>query len=307
MQHTITVIGGSGFVGRYVVQALARAGHRVQVICRDIVAAEFLKSYGEVGQIALRYGDITKPDTFEGALEGSYAVINLVGILHQQGTQRFGSIHMHGAKLLAEHAKKEGVTRFIHCSALGVDHALSSSYAKSKMNGERAVMQAFAQATILRPSLIIGAEDNFFQRFARMALISPVLPLLMGGKTRFQPVYVGDVVKAVMHCLNHPETAGKTYELGGPEIYSFKALLQMLKEITKRKFCFLPLPYWFAWVKAFFFELLPITPPFTRDQLRLLKHDNITAGDAAGFRELNITPTSIRAVLPKLLARYVKQ
>lgn len=306
MQKIITVVGGSGFIGRHLVQALCREGYMVRVICRDTIEAGFVKTFGQVGQVVLQHGDITKPETLAGAFAGSYGVVNLVGILFQSGRQKFKAVQTDGARRVAEEAKKAGAERFIQISAIGADRASDSVYAASKLAGEQAVRDAFPGATILRPSLVVGPEDGFFQRFARMASIFGALPLIGGGKTRFQPVYVLDVVNAILASLTRSDAPGTIYELGGTETYSFKDLLEMIGKMTNRHICLIPAPRILAMTKAFFFELLPITPPITRDQVRLLKYDNVVAADAKGFAALGIRPVPITSVLPHLLARFVK-
>ena len=202
-QPLITVIGGSGFVGRYIVRQLCQKGYRVRVICRNPSKAEHLKPSGNIGQIAIERADVTKPETLEGKLDGSHAVIYLPGLLYQSGRQRFKRVHVDGARRAAAEAATAGAERFIFVSALAVDNA-KSNYAKTKIAGEDAVREAFPNATVLRPSLVIGAEDGFFQRFARMNMVAPALPLIAGGKTRFQPVYVEDVAQAAVNAIACP-------------------------------------------------------------------------------------------------------
>jgi uncharacterized protein YbjT (DUF2867 family) len=300
----ITVFGGSGFVGQYVVRELARAGYRLRLIERDIHNAAALKTQGEVGQIAVLHGDITKPDSYAHALQGAYGVVNLVGILFEKGSQTFDALHHHAAKTLAEHAAKAGVTRLLHMSALGVDKASTSAYARTKLAGEKAVFAAFPTATIIRPSVIFGAEDNFYNQFACMSRFLPFLPLIGGGKTRFQPVYVGDVAEAFAVALADDHTAGRTYELGGAEILTFKQILDSIRKITYRNPTLLPIPSGMAKVGGFFAEFLP-RPLLTRDQVELLKYDNVVTAD--GFAELGITPKAPSDIVPTYLARFAKE
>lgn len=306
MQKIITVVGGSGFIGRHLVQALCREGYMVRVICRDTVEGAYVKTCGQVGQVVLQHGDITKPQTLAGAFAGSYGVVNLVGILQQSGRQKFKTVQADGARHVAEAAKAAGAERFVQISAIGADRAHDSQYASSKLAGEQAVRAVYPNAVILRPSLVVGPEDGFFQRFGRMAMNIGVLPLIGSGTTRFQPLYVLDVVEAILASLTRNDVQGQTYELGGPDVFTLKDLLSLIGKTTTRCVCVIRIPSCIASFKAFFLELLPIRAPFTRDQVRLLKYDNVVAEDAKGFRALNINPVAITSVLPTLLARFMK-
>ncbi len=302
----ITIVGGSGFLGRYVIKELAKAGYRLRVISRNPDAALHLKTAGDPGQIVLVSGNIARPETLAGKLAGSYAVVNLVGILFETGAQTFDAIQARGAENLAKMARADGVQRFIQLSALGVDKAIGSHYARTKLMGEKAVIAAFPTATILRPSVIFGAEDNFFNQFAA----APIIPIIGGGETRFQPVYADDVAKAVAHAIARPETAGQTYELGGSAVYSFKSLMDFVQRAIDKKKLLLPLSFGMAALMAFTFELaftlIPLIrrPLLTRDQVRLLRQDNVVSAGAKTFAELGITPTSIKDVVPQYLARF---
>lgn len=302
----ITIVGGSGFLGRYVIRNLTKAGFRVRVLCRDTVAAEYLKTMGSVGQVVPQYADITQPETLVGKFDGSWAVINLVSILYESGRQKFNSINVDGARRVAEYAHAVGAARMIHISALGVDATGDTKYGSTKVAGEHAVRAAFPGATILRPGLLVGAEDNFFQRFARMGNLAPALPLVGGGKTLFQPTLVTDVATAVIHALNMPETVGKTYELGGPEILSFAAWMERLRAITNHKYKLVTLPTSIASLMGRISSLLPFPPMITADQVKLLQHDNVVSAGAAGYEQLGIAPASVTAALPGLLSRFVK-
>jgi NADH dehydrogenase len=299
----ITLVGGSGFIGRYCVKVLASAGYRVQVLCRNPNKASFLKTAGDVGQISVEYADLAKPETLQEKLNHSYAVVNLVGLLFECGKQKFTRIHAQGAEKLAQTAKDAGVEKFIQLSALGVDKASKSKYAKTKMLGEKAVRAAFSKATILRPSVVFGPEDDFFNRFASMASISPFLPLIGGGKTCFQPIYVMDVAHAVLKSIQNRDAQGKTHELAGPDIKSFKELLEYILEVTQQQSMLLPVPFVVAETMGMFAELLP-TPPLTRDQAKLLHYDNIVSGKLPGLAELGIVPTALEVEVPTYLARY---
>ncbi|MBI1275619.1 NAD-dependent epimerase/dehydratase family protein [bacterium] len=303
-ESRVTVLGGSGFVGRYVVRALAKAGALVHVICRDPQGALEIKTAGYVGQIVLDHGDITSDASVAKALEYSDAVVNLVGILHESGRQRFAGVQAQGAERVAQAAAKAGVKRLVHVSALGVDNVPSSAYARTKLAGERAVLAAYPKATILRPSVIFGPEDGFFNRFAGLSALLPVMPLI-GGKSLMQPVYVGDVAGAVVASLTRLDTDGKVYELGGPAAHSFKDILSWVMEQTGHKRPFLPIPFPVAAVMGAFAELLP-KPALTRDQVKLLKADNVLTGRHPGLAELGIEPNAFETIVPEYLERYRK-
>jgi len=302
----ITVIGGSGFLGRHLVKQLCQEGYRVRVICRDIVAAQFLKVSGDVGQVALLHADITQKDALKGKLDGSFAVVYLPGILYQSGRQKFNAIHRDAAAKAAAEAARIGAERFVMVSAMKAEKS-RAHYGKSKFAGEQAVKAAFPAATIMRPSLIIGPEDGFFQRFARMNLIAPGLPLIAGGRTKFQPIYVLDVAKAISAALREPASKGAIYELAGPKTYSFRELLNMMARITHRRVRFIYLPGFVAKFIGFFCELLPLPPQITRDQVRALSVDNVASDGALGLAALQVEPTAIEAVLPELLDRFIKR
>lgn len=302
-QKVITVVGGTGFVGRYVIRQLAKAGYRLRVISRNPDAALSLRTAGDVGQIALMPGNLSDPTSLEGKLRGSYAVVNLVGILFESGRQNFTHLHAQGAEALAKRAKAEGVSRFIHVSALGVDKAGGSQYARSKVLGEKAVLAAFPEASILRPSVIFGPEDNFFNQFADMSRLFPALPLIGGGNTRFQPVYVGDVAKAVEACLTRPDATGQTFELGGPHTFTFKEILQYILQQVGRQRRLVNIPFPIAGIVGKVSEICP-RPPLTRDQVTLLKSDNVVSPNAKTFAQLGIKPTAVDIIVPEYLTRY---
>lgn len=301
--HTVTIFGGSGFVGRYIVQNFADKGYLIRVAVRNPLAANYLKPLGEVGQITPVQASVLSSKEVERAILGAEIVINLVGILYEKGSQTFEKIHVEGAKNVAEKAKKLEVSTLLHMSALGADKDSSSRYASSKARGEEAVLKAFPTATLFRPSVIFGPEDTFFNRFAEMARLSPFLPLIGGGKTRFQPIYVGDVAECFLKAAFKKETQGKTYELGGPEIYSFKQLMEyLLKTIHRRRFL-LPLPFPLAKVMATFAQFLP-NPPLTPDQVELLKSDTVVSPKAHTAKELGIHLKAMEVLAPFYLARY---
>jgi len=297
------VLGGSGFIGRYVVKRLAARGEVIAVGCRNAEAAKFLKPLGDVGQIVPLNVGIGDEALLPAFLSGNDSLVNSVGILRETGAQTFELVHHTGPARLARFAREAGVERFVHISAIGADLRSFSAYARTKAAGEQAVRDAFPTVTILRPSVVFGPEDQFFNRFASMATISPVLPLIGGGKTRFQPVYVGDVADAVVKCLEDPATAGRVYELGGPKIYSFREVLELVQGEIRRKRRFVDLPFGLAAFQAKLMSILP-NPPLTPDQVELLKSDNIVSSGALTLASLGIAPTPAEVVLPTYLDRF---
>ena len=299
----VAVIGASGFIGRYIVQRLAARGSVIAAVVRNVDSAKFLSPMGDVGQIARLGANLLDEARLAAAIAGTDAVINLAGILSESGSQRFDAIHHRGPALLGTLATAEGVKRVVHVSALGADTAAPSAYARSKAAGEQALLAGFPDATILRPSVVFGPEDAFFNRFAALAQFLPALPLIGGGKTRFQPVYVGDVADAVMAALDDPATAGRTYELGGPRIYTFKALMAFILAETRRKRLLMPVPWTVARLQAALLQLLP-NPPLTLDQVRSLERDNVVSPGTRTLTDLGITPETVEAIVPSYLDRY---
>ncbi|HEX3973481.1 MAG TPA: complex I NDUFA9 subunit family protein [Stellaceae bacterium] len=299
----IAVFGASGFVGRYVVRDLARDGAVIAACARHAASAGFLRPMGDVGQIAPFSADLRDERALAAVVAGCDAVVNLVGILYESGKQRFDLAHHRGAGQLATLAKSAGVKRFVQISALSADPNSSASYARSKAAGEAAVRAAFPSATILRPSLVFGPEDNFFNRFAAMARVSPVLPLIGGGATKFQPVYVGDVAAAVSAALSRDDAEGKTYALAGPAIFSLRQLFEMILQVTARKRLLMSVPFGVASLEACVLEWLP-NPLLTRDQVRMLRHDSVATSGMPGLAELGITPTALELILPTYLDRF---
>ena len=299
----VTVFGGAGFLGRSVVNSLARQGAHVRVACRRPDEALRCKPMGDVGQVAPVAANIRDDASVAAAVDGADAVINLVGILYESGRQKFDAVHRDGAGRIARAAASAGVAQLVHVSAIGADSQAASDYARSKGDGEQAVKAAFDKAVILRPSILFGPDDEFFNRFAALARVSPVLPLIGGGRTRFQPAFISDVAEAVVSVLTKPDTAGRTYELGGPEVYSFRQLLELLLTVIDRKRLLIPVPFWAAMAKAFFLELYPV-PLLTRDQVRLLRRDNVVTEGVAGFADLGISPTAPEVILPTYLSRF---
>jgi uncharacterized protein YbjT (DUF2867 family) len=301
----VVVMGASGFVGRYAVRDLAKAGAVISVLGRHAVAAAYLRPMGDVGQIAAIDCDIRDEKRLRPLIAGADAVVNATGILFERGRQRFGAIHEEGPALLARLAAEAGARHFVHISALGADPDSPSLYARSKAKGEAAVRQAFPGAVILRPSLIFGPEDQFFNRFAALARFLPALPLIGGGQTRFQPVYVGDVAAAILAALENPATAGRTYDLAGPETYTLKSLFQLILKETGRRRWLMPVPFGLAAFHAALHDLLPLPNPLiTRDQVRMLRRDAVAEPGMPGLNELGIAPTALVLLLPTYLDRY---
>lgn len=299
----VTVFGASGFIGRNIVRELAQRGARVNAVCRDVEKAKFLKPMGVVGQVTPMRADVTDAAAIARAVNGASMVVNLVGILHPSGRNTFDAVQATAPGVIAKAAKDVGAEAMVHVSAIGADADSSSKYARSKAEGEQAVRAAFPEATILRPSVVFGANDSFFNKFASLALLSPVLPLIGGGTTRFQPVYVDNVADAVMAALETPAARSQTYELGGPEIYSFRELMEMVLKETNRKAKLVNLPFWAASIQAAFLELLP-SPMLTRDQVELLKSDNVVAADAKTLADLGVKATPVEVIVPTYLDKF---
>ena len=305
----VTVFGGSGFVGRHVVRALAKDGWRVRVAVRRPDLAGHLQPLGGVGQIVAVQANLRFPESVAQALRGAEAVVNLVGILSESGKQRFEAVQAKGPQVVAEAAKAAGVARVVQMSAIGADRASKAQYGQTKAAGEQAVLDVFPDAAILRPSIVFGPEDDFFNRFAAMARFSPALPLIGGGTTRFQPVFVGDVAQTVAQALRGELAAGAAYELGGPEVLTFKQILEYVLQVTNRSRLLLPLPFGLAKTQAKILQLLP-NAPLTVDQVTMLETDNVVSDEAraAGrtLEGLGITPAPIEAVVPSYLWRFRK-
>jgi len=324
-QPEITVFGGSGFLGRSLVKRLAETGFRVRVAVRDTEAASFLKVLGDTGQVVPWPANITRPDQVEAAVKGAEYVVNLVGILFKSKNQNFNNIHEIGASTIAECASLAGVKRLIHVTAIGADDDSPSEYGRSKAAGMKSVKSVFPNASFVRPSVIFGANDNFFNLFAGLTRLTFALPIFGcptipkikffpkgglisidfygEGGTKMQPVYVGDVADAIIRILSDPKTMGQTFDLGGPKVYSFKELMKLLLNITGRTRILVPIPFGFAKVISWFFELWP-SPLLTADQVNSLKRDNVVSGENPGFKELGISPKTPDAILPTYLHRF---
>ncbi|MBV9758716.1 MAG: complex I NDUFA9 subunit family protein [Alphaproteobacteria bacterium] len=297
-----TVFGGSGFIGRYVVKRLCQAGHVVRVAVRDTERALFLKPMGEVGQVVPLYCALGDEPTVARALAGAAFAVNLVGILAERRAGEFQRVHEAGAAAVARLAAAEDVRRLVHVSAIGADAASPSRYAASKAAGEAAVRGAFTSATILRPSVVFGPEDQFFNRFGRMAELSPIMPVIAGA-TRFQPVYVGDVADAVIAGLERPDAAGAIFELGGPRVLTMREVIAYVLAETRRRRPMIAVPSGIARFQAAVLERLP-GQLLTRDQLLMLERDNVASPGMPGLPELGLTPTPHELVVPSYLRRF---
>ncbi|MFO0156932.1 MAG: complex I NDUFA9 subunit family protein [Alphaproteobacteria bacterium] len=298
----VTVFGGGGFIGRHIVQRLAAAGHSIRIAGRDTERAARLCTMGGVGQITPVAASITDEASSARAVAGADIVINLVGILFESRAGDFQRIQAEGAGRVARLAAAAGAKQFLHLSAIGADAASPSLYAQTKAAGEAAVLAAFPSAIILRPSVVFGPDDQFFNRFAGLAALLPFMPVV-AGETRFQPVYVGDVADAAMAALADPAASGKVFELGGPRVMSMRQVLRYILDVTGRRRPMIALPEGFVRLQARLGELLP-TPPLTRDQLILLGKDNVVSPNALGFQALGIEPKAVEAIVPSYLSRF---
>jgi uncharacterized protein YbjT (DUF2867 family) len=306
MQGLVTVFGGTGFIGRQVVRALAKKGLRVRAAARQPGRGYRLRMLGDVGQVEVVQANIRDKASIARAVEGAEAVINLVGIMRETGRNRFLAVHGMGARNVAEAALAAGAKRFVQMSAIGADADSASKYARTKAEGEAAVREVFPDAVIVRPSIVFGPEDDFFNRFGQMAALSPALPLIGGGHTKFQPIYVGDLAAAIAQAAVSNSFAGQTVELGGPAVYDFKSLMAFVCTETGRKRILLPLPFPIAGLMGMAGDLagIFIAPPITSDQVELLRSDNVASGE--GLAAFGITPKSIEAIVPAYLYRYRK-
>jgi uncharacterized protein YbjT (DUF2867 family) len=304
----ITVFGGSGFLGRHLVRALARRHYRIRVAVRRPDLAGFLQPLGRVGQIHAVQANVRHAGSVEAAVRDADAVINLVGILYERGRQRFDTVQAYGAEQVALAAANHGA-RMIQVSAIGADEHSPSGYARAKAEGEKAVFAGKPDATIFRPSIMFGPEDDFFNKFAAMARIMPALPLIGGGMTKFQPVFVGDVAEAIARAVEGKTKDGTVYELGGPEVRTFKELMQYVLDVTERSRLLIRLPFALAKFQATFLQLLP-KPLLTPDQVELLKTDNIVSAvaEAEGrtLSGLGIEPVAMESIVPSYLWRFRK-
>lgn len=315
MQGLVTVFGGTGFVGAQVVRALAKKGLRIRVAARNPGRGYKLRMLGDVGQIEVVQANIRVPQSVARALDGAEACVNLVSVLFEQKAQTFNALNVDGARTIAELCAARGITRFVQMSALGADPQSPSEYARTKADGEAAVRALIPSATVIRPSIVFGPDDNFFNRFGAMSAIAPVLPLIGGGETKFQPVFVGDVATAIARAVTDPDAQGQTYELGGPAVYSFRELMQLVMKETQHKRLLATIPFSLASLMGKLgniqaamhgvIGLIP-APSITVDQVELLKSDNVVSGNAPGLADLGVQATAIEPILPTYLYRYRK-
>ncbi|WP_275787883.1 complex I NDUFA9 subunit family protein [Pararhizobium gei] len=308
LPQLVTVFGGSGFVGRHVVRALARRGYNIRVAVRRPDLAGFLQPLGNVGQISFVQANLRYRQSVDAAVEGADHVVNCVGILFEAGRNTFDSVQDFGARAIAEAARSAGAT-LTHVSAIGADASGQSVYAKSKGRAENAILEIKPDAIILRPSIVFGPEDGFFNKFAEMARFSPALPLVGGGNTAFQPVYVADVAEAIAKSVDGKVPRGRIYELGGPDVLTFKNCLEILLKTIDRKRALVPLPFGVASMIGSVASLVPfIAPPLTPDQVILLKSDNVVSAVAKAegrtLEAFGIEPASVEAILPSYVVRY---
>jgi uncharacterized protein YbjT (DUF2867 family) len=304
----VTVYGGSGFLGRHVVRALAKRHYRIRVAVRRPELAGHLQPLGRVGQINVVQANLRNAASVEAAARDAHVLVNLVGILYERGRQRFDSVHAFGAEQVAAAAKTHGAS-LVHVSAIGADENSRARYARTKALAEKAVLSALPQAVIMRPSIMFGPEDDFFNRFASLARMAPALPLIGGGATRFQPVFVGDVATAVADAVGGKTREGTIYELGGPEVRTFKELMQFVLATIERKRLLVPLPFFAAKLQASILQFAP-EPPLTPDQVEMLRTDNVVSDEAKAqgrtLQGLGIEPDSIEAIVPSYLWRFRK-
>ena len=308
MSKLVTIFGGSGFVGRYIARRMAQNGWRVRVAVRNTNEAMFVRTYGAVGQVEPVFCNIRDDASVAAVTHGADAVVNCVGVLAELRKNTFAAVQAEGATRIARVAAAMGVARMVQLSAIGASDTSASAYARTKAAGEQGVLDHMPDAMILRPSIIFGAEDEFFNRFAGMTRLGPVLPVI-GADTRFQPVYVDDVAAAAIKGVLG-EVPGGIYELGGPDVATFRELMQTMLAVVRRRRMILNMPFWAARIMAGGFNILRVvslglvTPPVTRDQVANLAVDNVVSDGAKGFADLGITPTAMMAVLPDYLWRF---
>jgi uncharacterized protein YbjT (DUF2867 family) len=308
MDTLITVFGGSGFLGRHLVRALAKRHYRIRVAVRRPDLAGYLQPLGRVGQIHAVQANLRHAGSVETAVRGASVVVNLVGILFERGRQRFETVHVYGAEQVALAAAAHGA-RLVHVSAIGADENSTSAYARAKAMGEKAVLAAVPGAVIARPSVLFGPEDDFFNKFAALARVLPALPLIGGGHTRFQPAFVGDVAEALARAIEGQAKVGGAYEFGGPEVRTFRQLMEYVLATIERRRLLIPIPFAIAKLQAAFLQYLP-KPPLTPDQVELLKSDNVVSDaairDGRTLQGLGIEPTAMEVIVPSYLWRFRK-
>ncbi len=307
LQKTVTVFGGTGFIGRHIIYALAKTGANIRVATRMPSKAYFLKPAGGAGQVTPFFCDLHDDASVRLALSGATHAIYLPGLLFESGRKgTFRKIHMEAAERVARIANELDLSLLVHVSALGASSKGKSRYSQTKGLGENMALNTFKKTVVLRPSVVFGPEDNFFNRFARMLRVTSFLPVIGGGVTKLQPVFVGDIAKAVTNILSSTEEEkyyGKVYELGGPKVYTLLELIDTMLKITKQDASGLEIPFWLAKFMGFFGNLLPV-PPLTADQVRSLEQDNVVEQNSQGLQDLGVTPTSLEAVLPSYLWQY---
>ncbi len=302
-QKIIAIFGAGGFLGKHLMRQLTKLGYRVKVATRNPYLKGYLKPLGSPGQIELFKVNIFNEQDIRKVLKDCEFVINLVGILYETKSQKFNQIHSQFPLLLSGLSNELGIKNLVHISALGIKEKHSSQYMQSKLEGEKNIQDTFKPSVILRPSIVFGPEDKFFNTFASLAQFSPILPLIGGGKTKFAPIYVGDVAKAIVKALELNSFESKIYELGGPENYSFKELMNILLTEIKKKRFLLPIPFSVARFQSYFLQMLP-NPLLTPDQVEMLKYNNIVTGERPTLKDLGITGTTIQSILPKYIYRF---
>jgi len=302
-QKIIAIFGAGGFLGKHLMRELTKLDYRIKVATRNPYLKGYLKSQGNAGQIELFKTNIFSSENVKQVLKNCDFAINLVGILYETRKQKFNQIHSEFPYLLSNLCNEFGVKNLIHVSALGVKEGHISKYIQSKLQGEKNIQKMFKPSVILRPSVIFGPEDNFFNTFATLAQFLPVLPLIGGGKTKFAPIYVGDVAKAIVKTLDLNNTRPKIYELGGPENYSFKELMEVLLTEIKKKRFLMTIPFGLAKLESYFLQMMP-NPLLTPDQVEMLKYNNIVSGEYPTLKDLGITGTTIQNILPKYIYRF---
>ena len=302
-QKIIAIFGAGGFLGKYLIRELTKLEYRIKIATRNPYLKGYLKPLGNPGQIELFKTNIFDSEDVKRVLENCDLAINLVGILYETRKQKFSHVHSQFPYLLSNLCNEMGIKNLAHISALGIKERHPSHYMQSKLEGEKNIQDNFKPSVILRPSIVFGAEDKFFNTFASIAQFSPFLPLVGGGKTKFAPIYVGDVAKAIVKAIELNNSEPKIYELGGPKNYSFKELMEILLTEIKKKRLLLPIPFGVAKFQSYFLQMMP-NPLLTPDQVELLKHNNIVSGDYPTLKDLGITGTPIRSILPKYIYRF---
>ena len=304
-QKIATIFGASGFIGRHLIRSLTEKDFRIIAATRSPYLYGYLKPLGNPGQIDLEKVNLFEEENLRTLIKNSDVVINLVGILYENKKQKFENIHVKFPALLTKLCKEQNIKKLVHISALGINETANSQYMQSKLKGEKNILNNFNRSVILRPSIIFGPEDKFFNQFAALAEFFPALPLIGGGLTYFQPIYVGDVVKSIVTILEKEEINKNIYELGGPQTFTFKELMEiLLKQIKKKRFL-VPIPFSFAKFQAKILQLLP-KPLLTTDQVEMLKYDNIVTNKYPTLKDLKISPKTLESVLPDYIWRFRK-